>query len=616
MNYTATYSPEDNKLRLYADSRLPADAYQRVKAAGFKWAPKQGLFVAPMWTPQRAALLVELCGGIGDEDTSLVERAEERADRFENYSDKRADDAECAHAAVAEIAAGIPLGQPILIGHHSERRACRDAEKIENGMRKAVRLWETSQYWLDRAAGALRHAKYKQLPAVRHRRIKSLEADLRRYRAAFTPNPTVRPIMQTASGDIEPSEHVWCGQGRGGYWVKREKLAALEAHYAPWIEHSENRLAYERAMLAEQGGVASDHHDIRPGGQVLVKDWPHDVWLTVVRVNQSGGQVVSVTTNARCVPVKGVESVKDYRSPTEETAAKVRAATALPPLCNYPGDGFVSITSAQWEGTYRDHKRTSKRKATEATGAHRVRVVDNFRLRSFGHAIPEQWGATPVYLTDAPRKDPPRPAGVATVASVKDLPREPVIRDTPPRSEPARTKFDDLADALREGIQVVSAPQLFPTPADLARRVVELADIRPGMTVLEPSAGTGALLDALGTHEGVTAVEINRALAEMLRTRYPRCEVRCADFLALGAELGAFDRVVMNPPFGRGADIEHIRHAYRMLRPGGRLVAVCANGPRQQEIMGEICSAWIELPAGSFQEQGTNVSAAIVVIDN
>lgn len=74
--------------------------------------------------------------------------------------------------------------------------------------------------------------------------------------------------------------------------------------------------------------------------------------------------------------------------------------------------------------------------------------------------------------------------------------------------------------------------------------------------------------------------------------------------------------MVINPPFDRGSDIEHIKHAYRKLKPGGRLVAICANGPRQQEVMGEICSAWIDLPAGSFKEQGTSVSTAIVVIDH
>src|SRR5580698_7494424 len=144
---TATYSPEDNKLRLFSISRLPKDVYERVRAAGFKWAPKQELFVAPAWTPEREDSLTELAGEIGDEDTSLVERAEERAERFEEYHDKRAEDAERAHAAVAQIADGIPLGQPILVGHHSERHARRDAERIENGMRKAVRMWQTANYW-------------------------------------------------------------------------------------------------------------------------------------------------------------------------------------------------------------------------------------------------------------------------------------------------------------------------------------------------------------------------------------------------------------------------------------------------------------------------------------
>ena len=180
MSNTATYSPEDNKLRLYALTRLPADLYARVKAAGFKWAPKQQLFVAPMWTPDRADLLAELCGEVGDEDTSLVERAADRADRFEEYRDSRADDADRAREQVEQIGRRFEFGQPILIGHHSEKQARKDAEKIKSGMRRAVRPWETSQYWQDRAAGAIRHAKYKELPAVRARRIKGLEADKRK----------------------------------------------------------------------------------------------------------------------------------------------------------------------------------------------------------------------------------------------------------------------------------------------------------------------------------------------------------------------------------------------------------------------------------------------------
>ena len=67
--YRGTYSPDDNKLRLYASLRLDEETYKKVHDAGFRWAPKQGLFVAPAWTPGREDVLLSLAGDIGDEDT-------------------------------------------------------------------------------------------------------------------------------------------------------------------------------------------------------------------------------------------------------------------------------------------------------------------------------------------------------------------------------------------------------------------------------------------------------------------------------------------------------------------------------------------------------------------
>jgi hypothetical protein len=72
----------------------------------------------------------------------------------------------------------------------------------------------------------------------------------------------------------------------------------------------------------------------------------------------------------------------------------------------------------------------------------------------------------------------------------------------------------------------------------------------------------------------------------------------------------------MNPPSHHGCDIEHIQYAFTKLKPGGRLVVICANGPRQREELGEICSRWIDLPPGSFKGQGTGVNAAIVVLES
>ena len=203
-SYTATYSPEDNKLRLYASSRLDAETYARVKADGFRWAPKQDLFVAPMWTPGREDLLIELADEIDDEDKSLVERQEERAERFEEYSEKRAADAERARKTVDAIADGIPFGQPILVGHHSEKHARRDAEKIRSGMRKAVDMWKTSKYWEYRAAGAIAHAKYKERPDVRARRIKGIEADLRKLEKGRAENAARLALWLKVQGINDP----------------------------------------------------------------------------------------------------------------------------------------------------------------------------------------------------------------------------------------------------------------------------------------------------------------------------------------------------------------------------------------------------------------------------
>src|SRR5205085_10643498 len=95
-----------------------------------------------------------------------------------------------------------------------------------------------------------------------------------------------------------------------------------------------------------------------------------------------------------------------------------------------------------------------------------------------------------------------------------------------------------------------------------------------------------------------------------------RVKARCADFLGQTPEgLGTFDRIVMNPPFDRGADIEHVEHARRFLKPGGRLVAVVTNGPRQRDRLGPIAAEWIDLPDGTFKEQGTAVRTAIVLVD-
>lgn len=330
MNFRATYSPDDDKLRLYSTARLADELYQRVRAAGFRYAPKQELFYA-QWSPRGEDLLLELCGDVEDEDTTLVERAEQRAERFGDYGERRAGEAESARAAVASIASHIPFGQPILVGHHSEGRARRDAERIGNGMSRAVRLWDQSAYWQDRARGALQHARYKARPDVRARRIRGLESERRglasrrdraeTFRGQWSEEgitlerakdianfdnrtsyrfPLDRYPRQAPASQYEGAMGLWSALEDGVITAEQARdLAVATCHRViawseRWIKHLDNRLTYERAMLEEQGGIATDRTKPEKGGACQCWASPGGRgsagWSFIVKVNR-----VSVT---------------------------------------------------------------------------------------------------------------------------------------------------------------------------------------------------------------------------------------------------------------------------------------------------------------------------------
>ena len=576
-NITATYSPEDNKIRLFSITRLDSETYNRVIKAGFKWAPKQELFVTPMWTPTREDLCIELAGEIGDEDTTLVERAEAKAERLEDLSERRTQDADRAQKAVHAIADGIPFGQPILVGHHSERHARKDAEKIENGMRKAVECWKAAQYWQDRAKGAIRLAKYKERPDVRARRIKGLEADKRKEERSQTDaqkflkayeDPQARTAKLLDGRDLLPALlQTWEGglSYENQTRLKNEELPfeealsmatsakrATVANTQRWIDHLSNRIAYERAMLDEQGGTVTEKTGPEKGGAVRCWCAPGNGrgWAYIQKVNKVSVTVLDNWGNGganfiRTVPFTDLKGVI--------TKAEVDAARA--------------------EG----------------------RLIESETKQGFYLTDP-----TPTRITEAEAAPAPEPTRATTAT---------------------RAKIEEMQAALKTGVQVITAPQLFPTPPALAERMVEEADILPGHSVLEPSAGTGAILAALPNVRpfgSVTAVEINATLAASLEQVAD--ETICGDFLEQNGNIGTFDRILMNPPFQNGADIKHIQHAMKMLKPGGRLVAICANGPRQQstlKALAENSGGWYEdLPAGTFASQGTNVNTAILLIEN
>lgn len=188
----------------------------------------------------------------------------------------------------------------------------------------------------------------------------------------------------------------------------------------------------------------------------------------------------------------------------------------------------------------------------------------------------------------------------------------------------------DAADAIEAVIltgEVVSRSQqfgYFPTPAPVVQQLLDLAAIEPGMRVLEPSAGRGAIaLAAAKSGALVDCVEIQPEHAEAIRDEHHLdVTVIVADFLATNPQ-PVYDRVVMNPPFARQADIAHVERAWQALKPGGLLVAVMSAGitfrqtspaaafrARLEDVGGELHP----VPEGAFKESGTGVNTVIAVL--
>jgi hypothetical protein len=193
--------------------------------------------------------------------------------------------------------------------------------------------------------------------------------------------------------------------------------------------------------------------------------------------------------------------------------------------------------------------------------------------------------------------------------------------------EVTEAKDEEMADAAPRFVRlarkesaplVVSAFNLFQTPEPIAAQMVEILD-RSGR-MLEPSAGLGRIYRALrALRARASAITLVEQSADCCRALYQEtegdgaCRLVQGDFLAQTVEgLGLFDGIAMNPPFKQGLDIKHIQHALKFLAPGGRLVAICAAGPRQRVQLEPIADQWIDLPAGAFKSEGTGVHTAIV----
>ena len=165
----------------------------------------------------------------------------------------------------------------------------------------------------------------------------------------------------------------------------------------------------------------------------------------------------------------------------------------------------------------------------------------------------------------------------------------------------------------------------FPSPPEVVIRIMNAAEIQQGMRVLEPSAGKGAIAYACSDAGAIVdCYELMEANFMALSGDNRLGAVLHVDFLEQEPNR-IYDRVVMNPPFMKQADIKHVCHALRFLKQDGILVSVMSASVtfRDNKLTKDFRNiinergGYIEaLPEGAFKISGTMVRSVIVVIPN
>lgn len=206
----------------------------------------------------------------------------------------------------------------------------------------------------------------------------------------------------------------------------------------------------------------------------------------------------------------------------------------------------------------------------------------------------------------------------------------------------------------------------FYTPADVVRTLVEIVDPQPGMSVYDPTCGSGGML--IQTRDYVRECggdprDLSLAGQESIGTTWSICkmnmllhgiehaDIRQEDTLrrpqhrAENGELARYDRVLANPPFsqnyikkdidypgrfavwlpekGKKADLMFVQHMLAVLKADGKMATIMPHGvlfrggeekeARRHFIERGWLEAIIGLPAGLFY--GTGIPACVLVMN-
>lgn len=94
------------------------------------------------------------------------------------------------------------------------------------------------------------------------------------------------------------------------------------------------------------------------------------------------------------------------------------------------------------------------------------------------------------------------------------------------------------------------------------------------MRILEPSAGQGHIAEAFQKHMPNLQIDVVELRDVLQRSLQNRGFNLVHDDIMSYSPGPVYDRVVMNPPYGKGRSVIHTLQCFQMLKPGGKLISV------------------------------------------
>lgn len=211
-----TLTIDGDRAELHGSTKGDADE-ARVIVRPWVWSRSAGAYVLPRslkpqtrayWVSRTAQGLRELGREVEVNDSgerlteserreARTERLEIRADRLEGAAERNGAEGERRWDAGRKILDGIPMGQPVLVGHHSEGRHRRDLKRADDHMRKGIELEKVAQDQARRAENLRRALDNPEDLGVVRRRIERNAADMRRLERTIEDHEVAQRIAGT-----------------------------------------------------------------------------------------------------------------------------------------------------------------------------------------------------------------------------------------------------------------------------------------------------------------------------------------------------------------------------------------------------------------------------------